>query len=148
MKYLILIIALCTLTFSDNYTIIIETKFESSLFDITEDFDGEISAVGFSNNFSSHPVSSEKYYDPFEYLSSLNSSSSQQIRLIKLNEAGDLTLDYKATLQNFNKAVSLIKTPENGYFVGGYMQNGQMILLKLDTNANPIFKKGVWNKKL
>jgi len=44
-----------------------------------------------------------------------------------------------AKIKAFNKAVSVLKTPQNGYFLGGYTFDGSLLIAKLDANANVIF---------
>ena len=63
------------------------------------------------------------------------------MQLIKIDASGKIILDKSSALSQFSKAVAITKTPTNGYYVGGHTMDGQLILLKLDSSANLIFKK-------
>jgi outer membrane protein OmpA-like peptidoglycan-associated protein len=63
------------------------------------------------------------------------------MQLIKVDNAKNIILSKTASLTAFNKAVSLLKTPTNGYFVGGYTMDGSLLLMKLDAQANRLFIK-------
>ncbi len=125
-----------------DFSVIVDKPFNDALFDITQDYDRDISAVGFSQTFnSSNSNKNNTYSDAFEYLASLSSSNGTQIHLLKVNHYADVTISKKTSLEKFNKAAAVVKTPSNGYFVGGYTLNGSLIVLKLDANANTIFVK-------
>ncbi len=61
--------------------------------------------------------------------------------IIKLDTKGSILLSKSAKLSQFNEAVALVKTPANGYFIGGYTLDGSLIVAKFDSHANPQFKK-------
>ena len=61
--------------------------------------------------------------------------------MLKLDGNGDILLSKSAKLSKFNEAIALVKTPSNGYFVGGYTLDGSLIVLKLDSDANLLFSK-------
>jgi outer membrane protein OmpA-like peptidoglycan-associated protein len=44
-------------------------------------------------------------------------------------------------LSSVNEAVALVKTPSNGYIIGGSTSDGLLLVLKLDSNANIIYKR-------
>ncbi|DAB30008.1 MAG TPA: hypothetical protein CFH84_06390 [Sulfurimonas sp. UBA12504] len=125
-----------------NFSIIIDKPFNDALYDITEDYDRTISAVGFSQNFiSSNSKEAQEHTDPFEYLASLSGGQGTQMHLLKVGTDGDILLSKAAALSLCNEAVSVIKRPDNGYFVGGHTLEGSLLFLKLDTNANIVFTK-------
>ena len=123
-----------------DYSIIINKKFDNQLLDIRQDYDRDLTAVGFTNTYKT-AATKNSYKDAFEYLSSLSSASGTQMQLIKTNASGKVLIDKSSSLSNFSKAVAIAKTPTNGYYVGGHTMDGQLILLKLDSSANIIFKK-------
>jgi len=125
-----------------NFSIVIEKPFNEALFDITQDYDRQISAIGFSQSFKTTQNSTKKSYDNvFDFLKSSSSDYGTQIHLIKIDKYGKTTLSKTTQLPKFNKSTAIVKTPTNGYFVGGSTLEGSLILLKLDANAQPIFTK-------
>jgi flagellar motor protein MotB len=127
--------------FAQPYSIVIEGPFEDVLFDITQDFNRDISAAGFSQHYNQDTPSQQKHYSAFDYLETLASQSGEQIRLIRLNEHAHINFDFSNTLTRFNRAVSLIKTSDNGYFLGGYTQDGELLLLKLSSSGSLKFQR-------
>ena len=118
------------------YSVVIKGPFEDTLYDLVEEYNGEIGAVGFSQNFASASTASHTYHSAFDYLAAHAGSHGEQIRLIRLDGEGNLTLDRSFSLSEFNRAVSLIKTPDNGYIVGGYSQDGQLLVARLGAEGN------------
>lgn len=125
----------------DDYSIIIKKPFESALFSITQDYDRTLSAVGFSNNYKSERYFNISYNNAFDYLRNANNSYGKQIELIKVDAAGEVLIDKTAHLAEFNRAVAVVKTPQNGYIVGGYTQDGLLLVLKLDASGHTVFIK-------
>ena len=144
MKLILLLTSLLLITSlsarDTDYSIIINKKFDNQLLDISQDHDRDLTAVGFTNQYKTTPTKNS-YTDAFEYLSSLNSASGTQMQLIKTTAAGKILIDKSSSLSKLSKAVAITKTPTNGYYVGGHTMDGQLILLKLDSSANIIFKK-------
>jgi outer membrane protein OmpA-like peptidoglycan-associated protein len=68
------------------------------------------------------------------------------MQLIKADGGANILIDKSTVLPSFSKAVSLVKTPQNGYFVGGHTMDGELLLLKLGPNANILFKKSFGTK--
>ena len=138
----LLLLSLTLFAKPKDFSIIIDKPFNDALFDITEDYDRSISAVGFSNEFTkSNKNSSKTYTNAFDYLSSISEAFGAQMHMIKLDGNGEVTLSKSAKLSKFNEAIALVKTPSNGYFVGGYTLDGSLVVLKLDSDANLIFSK-------
>lgn len=132
---------------NSDFSIIIDKPFNDALHDITEDYDRSLSAVGFSKNYAVHEQEDHQAYtDPFEYLKSVSHPNGSQIHLVKVDNSGAILLSKTTDLPDFNEAVSLLKTPSNGYFVGGHTLGGDLLFLKLDANANILFTKTFGNK--
>lgn len=145
MKFFILLTTLLFTTLlarSNDFSLIIKKPFNNALFDITQDYDRSISAVGFSRDYkAAFPSDNNTYTNAFEYLESVSNSHGSQMQLVKVNNSGQVMLSKMARLEKFNEAVALVKTPANGYFVGGYTLDGSLLITKLDSNGNPIFTK-------
>jgi outer membrane protein OmpA-like peptidoglycan-associated protein len=124
-----------------NYSIIVHKPFNAALLDITQNYDRTISAVGFSNQNQQTYHQSKTYSDPFEYLASVSGSYGMQMHLIQVDDQAKVLLSKVAKLPRFNKAVALVKTPDDGYFVGGYTLDGQLMVVRLDAKANIMFTK-------
>ena len=138
----LLLLTLLTLYANSNkFSVIIHKPFDAALFDITEDYDRTISAVGFSNKFKQNTNPSQTYTDAFDYLESVSSKYGSQMTLIKVNNKAQVVLQKLAKLSRFNKAIAVVKTPTNGYFVGGYTMDGSLLVAKLDANANLLYSK-------
>jgi len=124
-----------------DFSIIIHKSFNAALFDVTEDYDRTITAVGFSKAYKANSNVQRSYTDAFEYLSSISSTFGSQMHLLKVGQNSEIILSKIATLSKFNEAIAVVKTPTNGYFIGGYTLDGSLLVLKLDANANVIFSK-------
>lgn len=149
MRILIFLLLLFPLLYakSFNFSVIVKKPFNNALFDITEDYDGQVSAVGFSKEFKDNSgAQSETFTNAFDYLASVSGVHGHQMHLIRVNEFSDITLSKATNLSNFSQAVALLKTPTNGYFVGGHTMDGSLVILKLDSNGNTIFSKSFGTK--
>ena len=124
-----------------DFSLIIHKPFDSALFDVTEDYDRTISAVGFTKNYKQTKQNHSTYTNAFDYLSSVSNKYGYQMHLMKINEQAKVLLSKNAALREFNTAVAIQKTPTNGYFIGGYTMNGKLLLVKLDTNGNLLYFK-------
>ncbi|WP_297434100.1 hypothetical protein [Sulfurimonas sp.] len=124
-----------------DFSLIIHKPFDSALFDVTEDYDRTISAVGFTKNYKQTKQNHSTYTNTFDYLSSVSNKYGYQMHLMKINEQAKILLSKNAALREFNTAVAVQKTPTNGYFIGGYTMNGKLLLVKLDTNGNLLYFK-------
>jgi len=125
-----------------DYSIIIKKPFNEALLDITQDYDRTISAVGFTKNYKRTSTSTnEAYTNAFDYLESISNAHGSQIQLIKADKHANIVLSKSTKLSKFNKAIAIVKTPSNGYFVGGYTLDGDLLILKLSSNGDIIFTK-------
>ena len=142
MKKNILFALLLSNLYASPFSVIIEKPFDDALYDVTENYDRSISAIGFSRNYPMNKSSeSQSYTDPFEYLQSVSGGTGSQMHLVKLDGTGNILLSKATNLSQCNEALSVLKTPDNGYFVGGHTLGGVMLLFKLDANANIVFQK-------
>ena len=143
-KILILFLLLTSFVYSksSDFSVVVKKPFNDALFDITQDYDGDISAVGFSeNNKESSTNKTNTYTNAFDYLESVSDAHGHQIHILKVDDNAKLLINKAAKLSRFSEAVALVKTPSNGYFVGGYTLDGSLIIVKLDPNANKIYGK-------
>lgn len=122
-----------------DFSLIIKKPFDSALFDITENYDRTISAVGFSKNYKQDKHPSTPYTNAFDYLESVSNKYGYQMHLLKVDNKADILLSKTAALKDFNTAVGLQKTPTDGYFIGGYTMNGKLLLVKLDAEGNLLY---------
>lgn len=141
MKYILFFFLILSSASSKEFSIVIDKPFNEALLAITQDYDRGISAVGYHKEYKSNNSASNTYTNAFDYLDSLSNSYGSQISLIKVNNQGDIVINKTNTISKFNEAVALVKTPQNGYFVGGYTLDGSLIIQKLDSNGNIIFNK-------
>ena len=143
MKFSLLFLLFFTLTLNakSDYSIIVHKPFDAALFDITEDYDRTITAVGFSKEYKKTSTTAQSYSDPFEYLQSISNMYGSQMHIIKADDSAKIILSKNSKLSAFNKAIAVVKTPSNGYFVGGFTLDGSLLVTKLDANANIIFTK-------
>jgi len=143
MKYILSLLLLFTLTNASphEYSIIIDEPFNNALLDVTQDYDRSISAIGFKKEYKTNNYSDEEFTNAFDYLESVSSSHGSQMHLIKLdNNSAHIKLRKTAKLSQFNEAVALVKTPQNGYFIGGYTLNGSLLFAKLNSNGDLVSK--------
>ncbi|WP_297441279.1 OmpA family protein [Sulfurimonas sp.] len=126
---------------ASDFSLIIHKPFDGALFDITQDYDRTISAVGFTKNYNQKTRQQEAYTNAFDYLSSVSHKYGKQMQLVKVDKGANIVLSKTASLAAFNEAVSVIKTPNNGYIIGGYTMDGSLLLMKLDSQANVLFSK-------
>ena len=143
LSIILITLTLSTLLFANNsdYSLVIQKPFNNELVSITQDHDRKISAVGFTNKHKTISNQKTSYTNAFDYLASVNDKSGTHMQLIKADHGANIVIDKSIILPSFSKAVSLVKTSDNGYFVGGNTMDGELVLLKLDSNANIIFNK-------
>ncbi|MEA1919409.1 MAG: hypothetical protein U9N52_06165 [Campylobacterota bacterium] len=135
MKLLLLFLVFTFSLIAKPYSKTIHGPFQDILFDITQDYNRDISAVGFSQVYKQERQSNQTHYSAFEYLERLNSDRGEQIRLVRLNDQAQIDFDFSNKLSRFNRAVSVIKSSDNGYFIGGYTQDGELLLIKMSSSG-------------
>lgn len=142
---LILSFSLLLFTFlhakTSDFSLIVQEPFDAALFDVTQDYDRTISAVGFSKEFKQNSSTQKEFTNAFDYLESLPSKHGSQMHLIKVGDAANIILSKRANLAEFNEAVAVVKSPENGYIVGGHTLGGELLIVKFDANANILYTK-------
>lgn len=143
MKYILITLLIFTslLAQDDKFSVIVKKPFNQALFDITQNHDRSLSAVGYVTEYKTNPNQQRTFSDAYSYLESLSNKSGKNINIVKVGPDAKILLNKPALLQNYSQAVSIIQTPQNGYFIGGYAQNGSLVVTKIDVNANPIFTK-------
>ncbi|MFA7611623.1 MAG: hypothetical protein WCY51_09005 [Sulfurimonas sp.] len=144
MRYILTIILLTSFIYAKtaDFSIIIDEKFNNALVDVTEDYDRSISAVGFIKEYKqSRSQSSKTYTNAFDYLSSLSNVHGSQIHLVKVDNHANITLRESINLASFSEAVTILKTPQNGYLIGGQTLDGSLLILKLGSDGSKIFLK-------
>jgi len=144
MKLFLLLCILFMLSFAKtttDFSLIVHRPFNAALFDITEDYDRSITAVGFSNEFKENSHPSKSYTNAFDYLASVSKRYGARITLVKVNNQAKTLLEKTLKLSHFDKAVAVLMSPSNGYFIGGYTMDGSLLVAKLDANANLLYSK-------
>jgi outer membrane protein OmpA-like peptidoglycan-associated protein len=141
MKLFLLLFTLTTFLTAKEFSVIIHKPFNAALFDITEDYDRTITAVGFSNEFKNNSKIATSYTNAFDYLESISQKYGSQMTLVKVDQKANILLEKVAKLNRFNKAIAVVKTPANGYVIGGYTLDGSLLVVKLDANANILYSK-------
>lgn len=129
-----------------DYSIIIDKPFDSVLTDITQDYDRTITAVGFSKDYKQNSNNSNSYSDIFDYLDAQSNKFGSQMHIMKVDSKANVIVSKLIRLSKFNEAIAVVKTPNNGYFIGGYTLDGSLLVVKLDANANIIFMKSFGTK--
>ena len=143
MKYITLLSLLFIALFAQqrDFLLTIDKPFDSVLYDVTQNYDDTVTAVGFSNRYKQtkkHKV----YTNPFDYLADASENRfGKKSILVNISDNGTIQYEKFAKIPDFNEAVSVLKTPQNGYFIGGYTFNGSLLFAKLDENANTLFVK-------
>lgn len=143
MKKTLLLVLLFTSLFAtkSDYSIIVKKPFNSALFDITQDYDRTLSTVGFSKDYKNNSKTVLSYSDPFNYLASVSHKFGSQMHIMKVDKTAKIILSKVSNLPKFNKAIALVKTPNNGYFIGGYTLDGSLLIVKLDAGGNLLYSK-------
>jgi len=127
---------------STDFSIMINKPFNDALYDVKQDFNGDISAIGITTNHNTLSSSSTTTYsNPFDYLKSVAGNYGTQMSLVKVNNFADITLNKTINIPNINKTVTILKTPSDGYLVGGYTLDGSLVVLKLDSSGDIVFTK-------
>jgi len=142
MKYILILLIAISSLYPKDFSIVIQKPFNDVLFDITQDYDRGLSAVGFSKEYKNSAQSnSGTYTSAFDYLESLSNSNGTRMHLVKVDNQANILINKAINTSKVNEAVALVKTPTNGYFVGGYSLDGSLLILKLDSRGNLLFKK-------
>ncbi len=122
----------------DDYQITLGENFDDEALDVVEDHDFNISVVGYTQDFKNSAKAHASFYSAFDYLHTLKNYG-EQLRLISLNPSAEIVNDISFKLSEYNRGTNVIKTVQNGYLLGGYTHNGQMMISSLDTAGNKHF---------
>lgn len=144
MHYFILTIFLLSSLFAKTvpFSLIIDKPFENALFDVTEDYDRSVSAVGFVRPYKNSVLKNDGVYtNAFDYLASVSNTHGAALHLVKVDTNAEITFEKTLSLSQFTKGMGIVKTPQNGYIVGGNTMDGSLVVAKLDANANLQFHK-------
>ena len=148
MKLLFLSLFLFTTLYSaisefkeDDYQIIIGNGFDDEALDIVEDHDYNLSVVGYSQDFKTDSKITQSYNNAFDYLHAVKENHGEQLRIIKLDLTAVIVNDKSFKLSEFNRGTHILKNVQNGYLVGGYTHNGQMLIASLDAQSNQAYIK-------
>lgn len=139
MHYILTLLLLTSYIYAKtaDFSIIIDEKFNNALVDVAEDYDRSISAVGFIKEYKDGSSNaSGTYTNAFDYLSSLSNAHGSQMHLVKVDNSANISLRKSMNLANFNEAVSLVKTPENGYFIECYTPENNLHFKIVLNNAH------------
>ena len=123
---------------ASDFSLIVHKPFNAALVDITQNYDGSLSVLGFTNAFTNSLHVNKTYTDPFEYLQSISNKYGAKMQLLHINDTAQIIQSKIITLSKFAKPAGFVKTPTNGYFVGGYTMDGMQVLLLLDANMHLI----------
>ncbi len=124
-----------------KFLLTLSKPFDSVLYDVTQNYDDTITAVGFSNRYKNskkHTI----YTSAFDFLADTSEHRfGKKGVLVNISPNGRIIYEKFANIPDFNIAVSILKTPQNGYFLGGYTLNGSLLFAKLDEDAHTLFVK-------
>ena len=144
---MIKLLVLVSLSFSallageKKFLLTLQEPYESVLYDVTQNYDDTITAVGFSNRYKTRKKRTV-YRSAFEYLADVSDNRfGKKSVLVNISKNGTLLYEKFADIPEFNMAVSVLKTPQNGYFLGGYTLEGSLLFAKLDENGHTLFVK-------
>ncbi len=116
--------------------------FDSVLYDVTQNYDGSLTAVGFSNRYK-QINKAQVFTDPFSYLAAQSEHTYGKKAFLLNFNAQDAKTNFErfAKIPEFSEAVSVLKTPQNGYFIGGFTLEGSLLVAKLNANGDTLFVK-------
>jgi WD40 repeat protein len=130
----------------EKYGLVLPSSFNASLYSVVHDYDGGVSAVGFYESFKKVPAQHKSYTDPFNYLNAYDTRDGVEMRLVKLNTLNHIVFQKSFYVTPFSKAVTVVKTPDNGYIIGGYTGSGKVCVLKLNASGTLLFQKVFGNR--
>jgi len=142
MKKLLLLLIITIYAYATPFDVKISYPFNSKLFDVTQDYNGDIAITGFSTKHATRDTSNRVFYDAFNYLAATQKAEGEQMSILKLSQNGTISYDKRFGLKEFSRGITLIPSKNHSYFLGGYAQDGQLIVCKLAEKKNlKFFKK-------
>ncbi|SFV58478.1 hypothetical protein MNB_SM-7-1350 [hydrothermal vent metagenome] len=138
---LFLILNFTLIAKEQKFLITYPSKYNAILYDVTQNYDDTVTAVGVTHSYKAKK--SQAYYsDPFSYLANTYKNHyRKRVTLLKIEDDGELEYKRSLNIAGFDKAVAILKTPTDGYFLGGYSLDGSLIVSKLDKSAKTLFFK-------
>lgn len=133
---------------TNDFSLLLEKHYPHKLLRVVENYDRTLSAIGISHNFQNKALGkSQSYSDPFAYLRAQADQYGSRIHLVQVDQSAALLSDTSYPLKNFQEPQALLKTPDNGYFVGGTTQDGMLLLLRLSANKDILYAKEFGTKE-
>ncbi len=139
--FLILLFPLYLFGYKNDFLITIDKPFDSVLYDVVQNYDDTVTAVGYSNRYK-QKNKPKSYTNPFDYLVDTSENRfGKKAVLVNVDRYAHIRFEKFANIPRFNTAVSVLKTPQNGYFVGGYTYDGSLFVAKLSGEGENLFVK-------
>lgn len=148
MKKYILFLFLSTnvlLANNSDFSIIFDKHYENNLVSITQNYNRTLTTLGLTRNFNSNNTYAQSYTNPFEYLASQSNKYGNELHLLQTDLDGNIQKDITIALGMFATPAALIKTPSDGYILGGSTAHGSFLVLKLSPDAKIEFQKEISN---
>lgn len=131
-KVIFLFLLLFTTLYAKNFNLILQKPFNDALFNISENLDNSITAVGFITKFQKK---SKKFYtNPYNYLKAIQSHNGVNIYLVQVDNYAKIIQKKSFPLPYVARAKSIVKTPSNGYIIATQNLDGTLSLFKLTSS--------------
>jgi len=124
----------------NDFSLIIDKKFNGILYDVIEDYAHNLVAVGYVKIYNQRYLT-QSYDSGFDYLEQLSRNNGTYIFFVKINQDGKVILKKQILDRHFNKAVSIQRNLDGNYYIGGYTLSGRLIVQKMSFSGNNIFTK-------
>ena len=146
-KHILFLFISTNFLFANNsdFSIIFNKSFENNLVSITQNYDRTLSTLGLTRNFNANNKYAESYSNPFEYLASQSNKYGNELHLLQTDLEGNIQKDITIALGMFATPAALIKTPNDGYILGGSTAHGSFLVVKLSPEAKIEFQKEISN---
>ncbi len=126
---------------SNDFLLVIDKPFDSVLYDVTQNYDDTVTAVGYANRYK-QTNRQRTYTNAFDYLADASGNRyGKKAVLVNVDRFAQVKFEKFADIPRFNTAVGVLKTPQNGYFVGGYTFDGSLFVAKLNWAGGLLFVK-------
>ncbi len=141
MYKIFLTLTICSQLFSNDYSLLIDKHTYTNAYSINEDYDGTLSVVGLVNEVKNNSYDDEEYNNAFDYLEAHKQSNGISSYIVKINQNAKISKDITINLNRYSQAIKVIKTPNNGYIIGGYTNDGKLYIASLTSNFSQNFIK-------
>lgn len=105
-------------------------NYDEALFDLAEDNNGDLSAVGFSQHFSTRTRAS--YDDAFSYLAAHADARGEQMHLLRFKRDGSVHFNRQIAMPERSEALRMRKRPDDGYLIAGQTLGESLLLCYVD----------------